>query len=358
MTTFNVDPVMPVLPVLSKTRASKKWHEHYLRQELACINIKNVEANKFNFEEDRDFELVQPGINSFLGTALRSYAEHVPLTLSPDDVWVTILQAVAKHITLNAEDARKAIVNFDGKMKLTVFADDFSKGSPVNDWQRVFGQFNDQIELHIGKKRSLFDASFSTTTATERAAIQVQVMAALAPYFDYEVHTRCGIPNITLLGTADDWASIQGRVAALAEFYPLWAQEALMFAVDKFHAAALGNPDLTFWRNFVKYEDGSGGARISGFINAFFPYLDDQPNRVLKQGKDVFIKNVLEGSYAAKVREDTFPGSVTTVPFIWKYFETVFKMKLASGIFGTTVYGAGYRPVIGWVVGEDKEQAE
>jgi hypothetical protein len=38
-------------------------------------------------------------------------------------------------------------------------------------------------------------------------------------------------------------------------------------------AAAAGRPDQAFWKSFYKWNDRSGGAYVSGWINVLFPYL-------------------------------------------------------------------------------------
>lgn len=48
-----------------------------------------------------------------------AYAQHLPLTLSPDDIWLTIAQGFAHHIALNAETFRHRLVRHEGKQPLT-----------------------------------------------------------------------------------------------------------------------------------------------------------------------------------------------------------------------------------------------
>lgn len=353
MTTFAVDKVSVREPS-KRYYGNEKWTAHYLGQELARVGLKSAEASKFNVEDGRPFLLNRPDINSFLDTCIRAYDEHIPLTFAPDDIWLVCVQAVAKHIELNPEEVRRVLVQFDGKKTLTVRDDNLVKGSSDNNWGRVFASFGDQIGEHLGKKRDLFDPTFSTTTPVEKAAIQVQMMAALAPYFEYRVMTCCGIPSITLLGTVEDWEALLSRVVAFGELLPTWAHTPMVRVTTEFLLAKKGNVNLEFWQNFVKEYGGSGGPSISGYINGFFPYLNKRPNYLLldRNGNACF-----EQSMASRcdVYKGDFPGSVTTVPLTWDYYGEEIKMQLATGIMGTAVYGAGYRPVIGWAVGESRE---
>lgn len=346
MITFPVDPVRSEPLFLKPT----SFQTFISSTKLKCTQIVpgSVEASAFSAEGD----LRSPDENSFLRTCLKAYDQHVPLVLAPDDVWLASLMAVTKHLELHTEDARKALVGFEGKKLLEVFADDFVKGSPENDWPRVFNQFagpEGAIEKYLGKKREMLDPTFSTSTVTTKAAMQVQTMAALAPYFDYKVWTKCGLPTVTLLGTVKDWESIVTRVSAFGEFYPRWAHESLLQVVSEFAAAARGEENKNFWQNFVKGRNMSGGTLVSGEINAFFPYLLSGENPALTKPKRP------DGSRTA-AGLGHFPGSASSVPLLWNYHGTEFKMRLVSGCFGTTIDEVStgvpsLRPITGWVIG-------
>src|SRR5262252_1347464 len=49
-----------------------------------------------------------------------AFAQHRPLVLSPDAVWLTIAQGVAQHVRLHAEALRPRLVRHDGRAHLTV----------------------------------------------------------------------------------------------------------------------------------------------------------------------------------------------------------------------------------------------
>jgi Domain of unknown function (DUF4419) len=345
MTTFKVDSVSASRPRIDTVSRGK----FFSTLSRASIRDGSIEAAVLSGEG----LLREPDRNSFLETCLVAYDQHVPLVLSPDDVWMASLMAVTKHIGLHPEDARKALVDFEGKKLLEVVANDFTKGSPDNDWPRVFGEFagpDGQIERYLGKKRDMLDPSFSTTTAITKAAMQIQTMAALSPYFDYKVWTKCGLPTVTLLGTTDDWNGIVRRVEAFGEFYPRWAHEPLLQTVTEFAAASAGNVNPSFWTRFVKGLEGSGSYDVSGEINAFFPYLlGDEPNEALTQPRQ------RDGSRVAAERGH-FPGSVASVPVLWNYYGTEYKMRLAAGHVGTAIDVStgvpSYRPITGWALGE------
>src|SRR5512138_81120 len=59
--------------------------------------------------------LVPNGVHPLLGAVGRAFAEHRPLVLSPDAVWLTIAQGVATHVRLHAEELRPRLVGHQGR---------------------------------------------------------------------------------------------------------------------------------------------------------------------------------------------------------------------------------------------------
>ena len=72
--------------------------------------------------------------NGFVRAFMTAYANHLPLEISPDDVWLAVCQGFCAHILENSEKLRKEFVDFDGKKELRVHLDSFTFGSPDNDW--------------------------------------------------------------------------------------------------------------------------------------------------------------------------------------------------------------------------------
>ena len=160
--------------------------------------------------------------HALIETVHRAYASHYPLALSPDAVWLAIAQGFAMHVNANAERLRGKFVRHAGQLAITVQRDDFVKGSPANPWPEVFSTFSDAIAAHIGRKRDLVVCDFSTTGPCERAASELVLMDAMQRYFSYEVSTLCGIPEVSLEGTPEDWRAIRRRAQALYEYDLDW----------------------------------------------------------------------------------------------------------------------------------------
>ncbi len=285
--------------------------------------------------------------NNFMAAINTAYGGHLPLELSPDTIWLAIAQGLSLHINNNAEELRHQFVNFEGKKKIEIFENSFRKGSPDNNWSHAFMQFSDAIKDYIGKKRDLIVGDYSTTTPVTRASNEIVLMEAMQRYFTYECTTMCGIPEITLLGTVEDWKSIKGRVQAMAEFNLSWWTSKLEPIVDEFIAAAGGKANKPFWQNIYKEGGGSGGPYIAGWSTNLFPYLRNH-----KDGARYTLRN--EFSAVAEMcrglTTGAFPNGIAKVPFIWNYYTEKFDMELSSGFTGFKVENNVVTPNIGWAV--------
>jgi|HubBroStandDraft_6_1064221.scaffolds.fasta_scaffold83035_2 hypothetical protein len=285
-----------------------------------------------------------------------AYAEHRPLALSPDAIWLTLAQGFAMHVNANAERLRGKFVRHEGQATLGIRRDDFVKGSPHNPWPEAFGAFSDAIAEHIGRQRDLVVCDFSTTGPVERAASEIVLLDAMQRYFRYEVLTSCGIPEITLEGTALDWRSIRRRARALEEYELAWWTEALGPVLDELVAAAEGRVDARFWQTFFKHRGGSGGPYVRGWINVLFPYIKVGEDATLERNPWMARwREGLDASFGGGPTVAHIPSGLSSVPFVWDYLGTPFPMRFLGGFVGvgqdegTLVV----RPVIGWAVRDD-----
>jgi hypothetical protein len=285
-----------------------------------------------------------------------AFAEHYPLVLSPDDVWLCLAQGFAMHVESNSEALRSRFVRHEGKLELEIRRDDFVPGSPDNDWQGCFAEWSDAIAAHIGKKRDLVVASFSTTGPIERAASELVLMNAMKNYFDCRMFTLCGIPAITLLGTVEDWRAIRRRAEVFAEFdLAAWAR-VLLPVLDQFVAAAAGRADRAFWRSIYKRkgEGGSGGPYVTGWINVLFPYLAagiSPSNRIMRNDYALAWSHDMDAPFRGTT-VDVFPQGLSQVPLTWEYLGTTIPLTLSGGFVGISQdpETRAVRPAIGWAV--------
>lgn len=338
-TTFHVDSVTPE----AGYRLQKTLTPTEIFAALKESNIEGCEANLGN--------LSNPHMNPFVGALHQAYQSHLPLTLSPDDVWTTITQGLAIHVNKNAEALRHHFVDFAGKKDIEVEMPGFVKGGN-NPWKDSLNVFSSEIAKFIGRKRDLLVSAFTTTGPVEQAASEVVLMGAMKEFFEYYGSTLCGIPTVTLLGTVEDWRSVRRRAGELAQFDLEWWTKELLPVLDQFVNAAEGNVDGKFWKNLYKVSGGSGGPFITGWINTFFPYVVS--NYPVKGDLVVsrHLSGVAGGSMHSGNKTNHFPMGLTRVPWTWKYNGVVFKMEFLGGFVAVSQDPAtkGVRPAMGWAV--------
>lgn len=303
--------------------------------------------------------LVESQGHGFLAAVGMAFDRHYPLVLSPDDVWLCLAQGLATHVRLHAEELRSRLVSHQGKKEIVVERHGFVRGARSNDWPGVFAELSEKIRELVGKKRDLVVADFSTTGAVERAASEVVLFDALQWYLEYRVDTLCGIPEVTLLGTPEDWVSIRRRAEAFAELdLEAWTK-ALLPVLDKLVETARGRVDTRFWQSLLKVRSRSGGPFVTGWINVLFPYVDvwDPVTHQVGPGwnRDVTRwKAGLEAEYGGGPSWTYMPTGLSSAPFVWNYLGTEIPMTFTSGFAGVAQdpESLALRPAIGWAISE------
>ena len=302
--------------------------------------------------------------NAFVSAVHNAYASHYPLVLTPDHIWMCIAQGLSQHVNANPDKLRNLFVEHEGKKELHVRRDDFVKGSPDNPWPEVFEEFSEQIQKHVGgKTHDLLTPNFTTTGPTERAAAQVVLMDTFKEYFGYVFHTLCGIPEITLEGTIDDWKKLREKALDLAQYDLDWWIKALKLILDQFVKAASGEIDTKFWSSVYKENNMSGGPYISGWIVVLFPYTYQyisgegkklKPNPCLAK----WSKKTVKFDNMPTLQSDNFPRGTVSTPFKWDYLGTEIPMFFYAGFMAVSQdpTSLSVRPEIGWAVVDEKEE--
>jgi len=286
--------------------------------------------------------------HAFLHSSHIAYDEHRPLVISPDILWLTIIQGVSIHINNNAELMRRKFVDFEGKQEIIVINNNLIKGAMENPWTDVFDQFSKEIKNRIGvENHSRLITKFSTTGIVEKAANEIMLMDIVKSYFDLTVLTLCGIPEVILEGTSKDYFLIRDKVKEIGQEYDLiWWTDQIIPLIERIARNILGNQDSDLWKNWYKLSGGSGGDKISGHIIKFFPYIKDWRNNH---------KFTLKNTFDYGLAVDVFPTSLCSVPFLWKYYTQQFKMDFVTGLIGVTQdkKTKAVRAKVGWAVAEN-----
>lgn len=309
----------------------------------------------YSFENDN---LCYLGQDIFFKFMVEAYADHRPIVLSPDIIWNVIAQGFSQHVNNNPEALRDRIVYHEkGKIELSVMTKE-ELHSPNVKWDELLNTFDNMIaESTKDNLADVMRADFSTTDKTARIVSQMTLMSSVKAFFDYSViYISCGIPNITIEGTTDDWEKVLNKTQQLRKYNLDWWVGDLVPILNEFINASKGNVNKVFWRNIVKKdrpEKFVGGGcswdrptELDGWFLKFMPYDKKgkrTPQKVTYNYKDM-------------------PSQVINVDFMYKNLDTgtTTPMEMLCGLVGIEVDSItnAMRPKLGWMVCEKNKQLE
>jgi hypothetical protein len=338
-----------VFNVSAVEAASDRAPSTDLAQLLAVRGVEGIEALRASHER----VIAADAVNPLLQLFHLAFAEHRPLALRPDDLWLAIAKGIGMHVERHAEELRSRLVRHEGTLEIEIRRDEFSAYASQNDWPGVVTEIVDRVRTHIGGRADLFRCDFSTTGPFERVASEVVLLDAMKSYFSFSVLTLCGIPQIRLEGTVADWRNIRRRLRVIEELavsgddaldVVTWSRR-LDQVLEKIEQSASGLVDHDFWRSGYKWGGGSGGERVTGWIHAFFPFLTEG-KRNPYAARPFEGRNRFEG-----VPLDEFPDAISCVPFEWQVFEKCRAMEMWAGPFAVTEDPSGFlRIVHAWAI--------
>lgn len=287
---YSQEPIVIKIESLSKpekpllTLPTTSIWESLVRSEARISTFDNIpfDHNIITMGEAPD-SLVYKGFHPFLQGMYEAYSQHRPFVLSPDMINLLICQGFSKHVNVNSEQLRYKFTDSKEKIALCVRTDMDLVCDSVN-WGLLFAQFSDQIAAHAGQELvNAMTNDFTTTGLAERIASEITLMDATKPYFDfYVVYAVCGIPEVTLLGTTEDWQKVYDNLSIFEDYDLRWWTSEMRPVLKKIIETTRGKMDVAFWRNMFKVhtskEYGDRGT-ADGWILKFFPY-DSDGNRL------------------------------------------------------------------------------
>jgi hypothetical protein len=297
-------------------------------------------------------------VNPLIDAVHRAFSNHRPLVLSPDAIWLTIVQGFAHHLQENAEVFRGRIVSHHGKKELRVQ----TLSLEADAWPQLISQLTDQIRDNSDPfLYENLSCEFSTTTPTIKTACQIALMEGYERYFEYIMECVCGIPQITLEGTAEDWQRIRERVEVLATFDFGWWTSRLAPILDQFISTAKGTPDLSFWQAIYKPEQLYAQEMATGWIADLFPYLayGDSPSSMSRNPNLTEVERIdwipqkTEANKFPGVTLESFPTGISRAPVTVTYpDDSQTPIELLGGFFGVSQSqeDGALAPIISWAV--------
>jgi len=294
-------------------------------------------------------EKVIPATHGFVNGLLMAYNYHLDLILRPDDVWQAILTQFSFYVNANAEELRDCFVDFQGKKELvvqcggTLFTADF--GAFANR------MVDEQIKHNI-KDASVADwllPCFSTTTETDRIVASVSIMSTLQAFFSYTCMLMCGIPNVTLEGTPEDWVKLRQKLDRLPDYdlkdkrMTQW-RGLLVKIVDEFVASAKGKVNLNFWDTICSHSGGgSGPSYLSGWVTAFCCFDSEGKWQGRMQSRSLF------KTTWPTIESHDIPSGVISVP-VKVVDNDTYETQMVAGQFGWELNKTCVRPRSDWCI--------
>lgn len=231
-------------------------------------------GNTLSINVDADSLVYFDETNPFFYGMYEAYANHRPFVLSPDMIWLLISQGFSHHINADPEKYRDRIVDFSGKLSLVIKSE-----QPLDSarWDELIPQFAEKIKDNTkGTIAETIITDFSTTTQYEQIASEITLMETTKPYFEFvAIYAACGIPEVTLMGTTEDWQKVYENAMRLRSYDLDWWIDELKPILAQFINASKGKTDIKFWRNMFKWhtqEEYGAPNIIDGWIVKFFPY--------------------------------------------------------------------------------------
>ena len=341
------------LSIPEKLLIKRSYNDVYKWLILSDVNMYPFQLEKDNIDfpfniiakSNAPDSLVIYGYHSFFYGMYQAYADHRPFVISPDMIWLLISQGFARHLSANSEILRTDFVDFNGKLSLIVRNDSIELDSPASSWESIFPEFTKQIAEHAGNDLiNVLTSDFSTTTPVEKVASEITIMEAMEPYFEFIVmRIVCGIPEITLKGTTEDWQKVYDKTQKIEKYDLKWWTDELEPILKEFIKTSKGDIDKKFWRNMFKYHSQKhyGAPKIiDGWVVKFFPYDKEGKRNDLKELKGG--GNLPEEIVKVDLKYiESFGDSTRTTP-----------LELWAGFIGLEQNSADFTltPKIGWMI--------
>jgi hypothetical protein len=231
--------------------------------------------------------------HAFIECVLMCYNSHIDLCISPDHIWMLICQGIATHFKHRPHLRSQMFMKHFGNKHLFIQGDSF---------ETCIKNSIDNLAEHINNHEFLkaMEHDFSTTTDTVRTAGKVTALSLLKKNYFMSYSLSCGIPNVILEGTEEDWERLIEKLNILSERIGLkWWFQRLAYILGKLLETYKGNVDEVFWSKIITSHNtwGSDGD-ITGWIMVFFPYVEKTKRNTvcLPDGKVVlgFLDKVAE----------------------------------------------------------------
>ncbi len=300
-------------------------------------------------------EAVNGPFSKLYVSAHNAFEKHANLSISPEVFWYAIVHEVAILVKSKPGTYGHLFTkNPSEVVMLTVRDDNLVYGSDSNDWGETISKFEGLLRQNMENEIvDLFLPQFSTSSEESDIATLVSFMDTVSKYYKFSVLTLCGIPNVQINGTLQDWQLLVKSTEKVSGLFPeLYGYFEDLIPVLKNITATLSETeiDLKFWKSIYKVNSQSGGDRASGWLTALSAYTVNPETKLFQLKPKFDWKSINESDSGFKIEH--FPAHFSTVPFIWDYLGNKINMKFFAGIIGVGYIDKFLTPQLGFGVAE------
>jgi hypothetical protein len=346
-----------ILANLFKRR--KKMIDNKTGREIQLNANEPLEIFHYNLDTNEQ-EIFNEGKTSLIQGLIAAYKNHYPITISPDMIWILIMQGFSRFMEKYENLVRERFVNFTGKKDLKLERLQYSPYNASKEvWDGIIKEFVEKIGNNVGKEVvDNLECDFSTTSAVAKVTSQVCIMSAMKQYFTYRVlMAGCGISSITLEGSIKDWEKIKSKLEFLSTKALKWWTKHLIPIIDniittkKYYSTygQLNQELIDFWKGMIRLK-GKGDLydphMINGWIVKFIPNLRGE--------KPTIYEELLETNVPDQII--SCPMEITWLSMQGKRVD--FSCSLFSGFYGMVQDKKTFnvKPVIGYAIVVESQQ--
>lgn len=315
--------------------------------------------------ESGDSRFSPAGDSSVIEGYRMAYLKHFPIVLSPNIFWLMILQGFSRHMEINenSKRLRHKFVDFEGQKKIYIESGITNLFMASDEqWNLIIERLLNETLKNIKIDKTIldkFNKKFSTTTSEAEIANNVTILSSFKKYFIYSINGTCGIPEITIEGTIEDWKLLHEKIIELGnldEEIVFWTDELKKIIKKIIDTLETKQPDINFYKNIVQNTDKSKECKqdlVNGSIIKFIPY--DKDNK-----KCEFNSPDFDG-----LNIDQIPTQIVNLPF---HLKTINKnnniqeceCEIYTGFFGVKQDGEtlSIKPIIGYAIVKVKNREQ
>ena len=336
-------------------------HVEYFMRPLEILNAnETLEVLHYTLDTKEDSIFNEKKTSLIQGLVL-AYKNHYPITITPDMLWILILQGFSRFMEKYENKVREKFVNFDGKKDLIVERNNLTPYTATKEvWDGIMKEYMEKIGKNVGQETiDNLECNFSTTTQVAQVTSQVSIMSGMKQYFVYKaLMAGCGISNITLEGSLQDWEKIKSKCEFLSTKGLEWYTKHLIPIINniietkKYYTTKgeLNTELIEFWKRMIRLK-GKGDLydphMVNGWIVKFIPNLSNESPEVYEEIYETMVPDQIISC----------PMELTWIPLLVnKKYE--FKCSLFSGFYGMIQDEKTFnvKPVIGYAIVVDNKK--